>query len=108
MIYRTFALLAVILFALIFIQLVGGYTEQSALRPLAEHYVTQGAIELGAANIVTGILITYRGFDTLGEVAVLFMVAGSIGLLLKKNESDRRETREDWRRPASEIVATGS
>jgi multicomponent Na+:H+ antiporter subunit B len=108
MIYRTFALLAVILFALVFIHLISGYTEQSALRPLAEHYVTRGPVELGAPNIVTGILITYRGFDTLGEVAVLFMVAASVGLLLNKNEGDLPETGEDQRRPVSEIVATGS
>ena len=38
--------------------------------------------DLGAPNVVTGILITFRGFDTLGEVAVLFMVAASVGLLL--------------------------
>jgi multicomponent Na+:H+ antiporter subunit B len=108
MIYRVFALLAVVLFALVYIQLVGDYTERLALRPLAEHYVTQGPVEIGAPNIVTGILITYRGFDTLGEVAVLFMVAASVGLLLKKNEGCPPDTREDQRRPASEIVATGS
>jgi len=49
--------------------------------------VTQAQAELGTPNIVTGILITYRGFDTLGEVAVLFMVAASIGLLFRKDEA---------------------
>ena len=38
--------------------------------------------ELGAPNVITGILLTYRGFDTLGEVAVLFMVAAGVGLVL--------------------------
>ena len=36
--------------------------------------------ELGAPNVITGILLTYRAFDTLGEVAVLFMVAAGVGL----------------------------
>jgi multicomponent Na+:H+ antiporter subunit B len=58
MIYRASALFSVILFALIFIRLVDGYAERSALRPLATYYVTQGPIELGAPNIITGILIT--------------------------------------------------
>jgi multicomponent Na+:H+ antiporter subunit B len=108
MIHRVGALFAVTLFALIFIRLAGGYTERSALRPLAEHYVSQAPLELGVSNIVTGILIAYRGFDTLGEVAVLFMVAASVGLLLRKDEADLGEAKASRRRPASEIVMTGS
>jgi multicomponent Na+:H+ antiporter subunit B len=113
---RVFVLLTVALFALIFWRIVGGYRELQALRPLAEHYVVQGPIELGAPNIVTGILITYRGFDTLGEVAVLFMVAASVGLLLKGESTHAQATPEPAsddqhdapRRPAGEIVHTGT
>jgi len=76
----------VLLFGLIFARMVGGYVELDALRPLALDYVTRAPVELGTPNIITGILITYRGFDTLGEVAVLFMVAASVGLLLKKDD----------------------
>ncbi|RKT13785.1 multicomponent Na+:H+ antiporter subunit B [Paraburkholderia sp. RAU2J] len=115
---RVFVLLTVALFALIFWRIVGGYSELQALRPLAEHYVVQGPIELGAPNIVTGILITYRGFDTLGEVAVLFMVAASVGLLLKGESTHAQacaepgpasdEEHDAPRRPAGEIVRTGA
>jgi multicomponent Na+:H+ antiporter subunit B len=108
MIHRAGVLFAVTLFALIFIRLAGSYTEGSALRPLAAHYVSQAPLELGVSNIVTGILIAYRGFDTLGEVAVLFMVAASVGLLLRKDEADLGEAEASRRRPASEIVMTGS
>ena len=107
---RVFVVLTVVLFALIFWRLVSGYSELQALRPLAEHYVVQGPIELGAPNIVTGILITYRGFDTLGEVAVLFMVAASVGLLLKGESTEAAaETDDDSspRREPGEIVRTG-
>jgi multicomponent Na+:H+ antiporter subunit B len=79
--------LVVLLFGLIFARMVGSYVELDALRPLALDYVTRAPIELGTPNIITGILITYRGFDTLGEVAVLFMVAASVGLLLKKDDA---------------------
>lgn len=116
---RVFVLLTVALFALIFWRIVGGYSELQALRPLAEHYVVQGPIELGAPNIVTGILITYRGFDTLGEVAVLFMVAASVGLLLKSESATTQaatatatgsddEDPSAPRREAGEIVRTGT
>ena len=108
MIYRAGVLFTVTLFGLIFVRLASSYAERSTLRPLAEHYVSQAPVELGVANIVTGILIAYRGFDTLGEVAVLFMVAASVGLLLRKDEAGRRDPEERRRVPASEIVTTGS
>jgi len=112
MMRRAAAALTVVLFALVFWRIVGGYTELQALRPLAEHYVMRGPLELGAPNIVTGILIAYRGFDTLGEVAVLFMVAASVGALLKEESeaASAAATSEavPARRPAGEIVRTGA
>ncbi|MCC8397525.1 Na(+)/H(+) antiporter subunit B [Paraburkholderia sp. MMS20-SJTR3] len=115
MMRRAAALLTVLLFAVVFWRLVGGYAELQALRPLAEYYVLRGPLDLGAPNIVTAILITYRGFDTLGEVAVLFMVAASVGVLLKEESSasaaapldDPTPTPTPARRPAGEIVHTG-
>lgn len=104
MMRRLLAITAVLLFALVFARLVGAYVELDGLRPLATFYVTKGVEELGAPNVVTAILITYRGFDTLGEVAVLFMVAASVGLLLKGG-TPREEVAP---RAPSEIVTTGA
>ncbi|WP_233857739.1 Na(+)/H(+) antiporter subunit B [Paraburkholderia sp. HD33-4] len=111
MMRRAFALLTVLLFAVVFWRLIGGYVELQGLRPLAWYYVVRGPLELGAPNIVTGILITFRGFDTLGEVAVLFMVAASVGVLLKEESTatsaDPADETAAARRPAGEIVHTG-
>ncbi|MGF6961737.1 Na(+)/H(+) antiporter subunit B [Paraburkholderia youngii] len=110
MMRRVFALLTVLLFAVVFWRIVGGYTELQGLRPLAWYYVVRGPLELGAPNIVTGILITFRGFDTLGEVAVLFMVAASVGVLLKEESATSTAVADEAalaRRPAGEIVHTG-
>jgi len=38
--------------------------------------------ESGSANAVTGIVVWFRGLDTLGEVTVLFLAASGVGLLL--------------------------
>ena len=38
--------------------------------------------ELGTANIVTAVVLGYRGFDTLGELAILFTAAMAAGLVL--------------------------
>ncbi|APA89895.1 Na(+)/H(+) antiporter subunit B (plasmid) [Paraburkholderia sprentiae WSM5005] len=111
MMRRVSAAVTVLLFAIVFWRLIGGYTELQTLRPLAWYYVVRGPLELGAPNIVTGILITFRGFDTLGEVAVLFMVAASVGVLLREESNPTAAPTADEttpaRRPASEIVHTG-
>ncbi|MGV2979149.1 hydrogen gas-evolving membrane-bound hydrogenase subunit E [Camelimonas sp. ID_303_24] len=108
MIRRVFVALAVALTALVFLVVVGDYAEMQALRPLAQYYVTQVPAQLGAPNVVTGILISWRGFDTLGEVAVLFMVAASVGLLLENNEAGAAPSPRHARRPPSEIVTSGA
>jgi len=40
----------------------------------------------GVANIVTTVVVYFRGFDTLGEIAVLFIASLGIGLMLHTNE----------------------
>ncbi len=94
------------LFAVVFFRLAAGYVELQDLRPLAVYYLTRGPEDFGVANIVTAILISYRGFDTLGEVAVLFMVAASIGMLLEPAKPLPGEAKRP--RAPSEIVASAS
>lgn len=110
MMRRVAVLVAIALVALIFADLVRSYAEQDSLRPLAEAFVTRVPRELGAPNVVTGILLTFRGFDTLGEVAVLFMVAAGVGLVLggaEKGATTGESPREE-RRAASELVRNGA
>jgi multicomponent Na+:H+ antiporter subunit B len=40
----------------------------------------------GVANAVTTVVVYFRGFDTLGEIAVLFIASLGIGLMLGENE----------------------
>lgn len=42
-------------------------------------YLLQGPQETGAPNVVTAVLASYRGFDTFGEVVVVF--TGGIGVI---------------------------
>lgn len=104
---QAFSVLAVVMFGVIFAAIVGDYGERQAVSALAQQYLTLVPTELGAANVVTGILITYRGFDTLGEVAVLFMVAASVGLLLSGKDAEPADAVDEPRRP-SELVENGA
>jgi len=104
MIKRVTILLSLLLLGAVFLQMVASYAPRTALNPISEHYVTAGPDELGAANIVTAVLVTYRGLDTLGEVAVLFISAAGVGLLLRRRVD---ETEDDPNRQASsELVRT--
>ncbi len=58
----------------------------------------------GAANVVTSVVVNYRGLDTLGEVTVLFVAALGLSTMLYAVKQ-RRPTREP--EPASLIVSTG-
>ena len=72
------------------------------LNPLATKYVQDGPSELGGANLVTSVIVTYRGLDTLGEVAVLFLATAGIGFLLQNNK------RKQKKRKSSEILQSGT
>jgi multicomponent Na+:H+ antiporter subunit B len=106
---RILSAAAVMLVALIFATIAIGYSEQQTLRPLAESYMRLVPQDLGAPNVVTGILLTFRAFDTLGEVAVLFMVAAGVGLVLSGKAPSRASGKDaDAATPASEIVQSAT
>jgi len=46
---------------------------------MSESYVNYGADKTGSINLVTGVLLDYRAYDTLGEATILFTAA--IGVL---------------------------
>jgi len=106
MLKRLFIVLTLILVAVIFSDLALNYSEHSKLSGVAQHYASDGPQELGAANLVTSVVVTYRGLDTLGEVTVLFISAAGVGLMLRRRE--RPDSRAPVRRPASELVETAA
>lgn len=58
-------------------------------------YLARTPVDIDVPNVVTAILASYRGFDTLGEVAVVFTAGiGSLLLLsgLKRRRKDKDET----------------
>jgi multicomponent Na+:H+ antiporter subunit B len=113
MIRRAFVVVAVVAFGLLFAGLAIDYDEQRTLPPLGESYVRLAPQELATPNVITGILLAYRGFDTLGEVAVLFMVAAGVGLVLGGGAPAREETetaaaKAEEPTQSSELVQNGA
>jgi multicomponent Na+:H+ antiporter subunit B len=119
MIKRIFIFLMLVLMAMVFFNLAANYTENTSLSKLGKYYVEKGPQELGAPNLVTAVVVTYRGLDTLGEVTVLFISAAGVGLLLRRTrrnqdddkgleQGDREEETAIKHKPASEIVETAT
>jgi multicomponent Na+:H+ antiporter subunit B len=47
-------------------------------------YLNEGARETGVPNIVTAVLASYRGYDTLGETTVVFTAGVGVIALLRR------------------------
>lgn len=91
----------------IFTGLLLNYVPNETLNRTAEYYAEHTARDLGAANLVTAIIVTYRGLDTLGEVTVLFLTAAIVGLVLARGKHEPSQpTRE--RPPTGELLVTGT
>lgn len=56
-----------------------GDPQSPANTHVAPRYIEQSPHEVGIPNMVTSVLASYRGYDTLGEVAVIF--TAGIGVL---------------------------
>ena len=57
---------------------------------VAPRYLERAPRETGIPNVVTSVLASYRGYDTLGEVTVIFTAGVGVMMLLG---SSRRQTR---------------
>lgn len=51
--------------------------------PMDDYFLVQAPAERSAQNVVTSIVFDYRGFDTLGEAAVLFTALCAVGALFR-------------------------
>ncbi len=93
-------------FVFMFYNLYITYEPKTELSGIAAHYAEHGGTEVGAANLVTAVVVAYRGFDTLGEVTILFLTASIIGFFLKLSKKD--EERVIVHHGTSELLITAS
>lgn len=61
---------------------------------VAPRYLERSGEEVGLPNVVTSVLASYRGYDTLGEVFVIFTAATGVLAILGRAARRRREDEE--------------
>jgi len=72
-----------------------GSGENPINNEVTKRYIESGLQETGAVNIVAGMILDYRAFDTLGESHVLFIAACAVMILLKLSSDDDEISRRE-------------
>ena len=92
------ALIAMLLLAVSYLPPVGS-AENPSSNEVAAKYIEDGLQDTGAVNIVTGMILDYRAFDTLGESHVLFIATCTVLILLRSDKKkDKRQEEAQQRR----------
>ena len=99
-IYLVIAFISCIMLTLVLLYTVSLLPEYGAENPRAvevvSRYVEDGLEETGAVNIVSGMILDYRAFDTLGESHVLFTALICVMILLRIDRKNQRTGYEDY------------
>lgn len=66
---------------------------------VAPRYIEKSGEEVGPPNIVTSVLASYRGYDTMGETTVIFTAAAGVLMLIGRGRGRRRRGPENKRGP---------
>ncbi len=67
-----------------------GDASNPAHHHVAPHYLEESEHEIGIPNVVTSVLASYRGYDTMGETTVIFAALVGVLLLLSLGPRPRR------------------
>ncbi len=86
---KTFLYLGGLAFVVIFMLLINQVLKSlpqfgEPLMRMAGPYLKLGLEKTGAANLVTAVILDFRGYDTLGEATVLFTAVMGVIVVLRK------------------------
>lgn len=111
-VYKIFSALFCVFLVVMLLQAVSempafGEPDNPVNNEVARRYIESGLQETGAVNIVTGMILDYRAFDTLGESHVLFIATCTVLILLrvdKKESQAVNETNDRIYEPKNDVI----
>lgn len=74
-----------------------GAADKPVNNEVSKRYIEKGLEETGAINIVSGMILDYRAFDTLGESHVLFTATITVLILLKLDKKNAKTSEQNDR-----------
>lgn len=92
------ALIAILLLAVSYLPPVGD-SSNPVNNEVAAKYIEDGLQDTGAVNIVTGMILDYRAFDTFGESNVLFIATCTVLILMRNDKKEEKESRPKGDKP---------
>jgi len=95
-------LLGTLLYCVSFLPRLGGSASPTQ-NDIYTEYVENGIEKTGAVNFVTGMILDYRAFDTLGESFVLFTAVTCV-LILLQGFKDRKEKNDGLYQPLHDPI----
>ena len=102
----VFTLIAILLYVVSYLPPVGNAANPDN-NEVASKYIEDGMKDTGAVNIVTGMILDYRAFDTLGESHVLFIATCTVLILLRsdrKGDKEEEENNDRIHEPKNDII----
>ncbi len=87
------AIIFVLLWTVVYLPTFGE-AANPANNEVAARYIESGLQETGAVNMVTGMILDYRAFDTFGESCVLFIASCCVLVLLRIDQGTDKLTRK--------------
>lgn len=87
-------IIGVLLFTVAYLPEFGNQTNPDN-NEVSQRYIEQGLEETGATNIVAGMILDYRAFDTYGESNVLFIACCCVLILLRNDDKKKHVIPDD-------------
>lgn len=87
------AIVAVLIYTVSFLPAVGDKGRPTN-NEVPRMYIENGYKDTGAMNVVTAMILSYRGFDTFGETNVLFIATCCVTIMLMVDKDKIRENKE--------------
>ena len=91
-VFAAIFMIVVLLWTVSFLPAFGD-PDAPANNEVSARYIEQGLEETGAVNIVAGMILDYRAFDTFGESCVLFIATCCVLILLRVDRDEEPGSR---------------
>ena len=105
-VFFVFVLLGILLYIVSYLPPTGNAANPDN-NEVAAKYIEDGMKDTGAVNIVTGMILDYRAFDTLGESNVLFTATCAVFILLRLDAKSKKKEEEENERlyePKNDVI----